>query len=99
MRLNEVMMRKNKLLSSILICLWSLLLIIPGLSQNPNQTPTNADDQQKAQAALEQKALKLLDQIISQGQGLKLPENRIRVQFSSADMLWSHDEARARNLF
>src|SRR2546421_1320054 len=63
------------------------------------QQTEQQDAQQKAQAAREKQALKLLDQTIEEAQALRLPENRIRIQFIAADMLWKHDEARARSLF
>ncbi len=62
------------------------------------QTAAQTTEQQ-AQAALEAQALKLLDQTVSEAQALRLPENRIRVQFTAGDMLWKYDEAHARSLF
>ncbi|HEV8588444.1 MAG TPA: hypothetical protein VGQ72_06185, partial [Pyrinomonadaceae bacterium] len=43
--------------------------------------------------------LGLLDEIISGAWGLKLPENRSFIQASAANLLWTRDEKRARNLF
>jgi hypothetical protein len=63
------------------------------------QDPPSQEQQQKEQAALEEKALSLLDQVIAEGQTLRLPENRIRVQFNAGDLLWKRDEGRARALF
>src|SRR5947209_7732553 len=63
------------------------------------QQTEQQDAQQKAQAAREKQALKWLDQTVEEAQALRLPENRIRIQFIAADMLWKHDEARARSLF
>jgi hypothetical protein len=40
----------------------------------------------------------LLDQVVTDAQGLKLPENKIRVQIVAADMLWDKTPARARGL-
>lgn len=57
------------------------------------------DEQQKEKAALEKKALVLLDQVIAEAPSLKLPENRIRLQINIADLLWQRNEARARTLF
>ncbi len=65
---------------------------------NGQSAPTT-EEQQKAQAALEAQALKLLEQTISDAQALRLPENRLRVQVAAGDMLWPRDEARARSLF
>src|SRR5207249_337592 len=52
-----------------------------------------------AEAERREKALKLLEQVIAEAQTLKLPENRLRVQFYAGDLLWERDEARARALF
>ncbi len=63
------------------------------------QDPPGTEQQQKAQAALKEKALQLLDQVIAEAQALKLPENRLRLQWQAGDLLWERDEARARTLF
>ncbi|PYS23878.1 MAG: hypothetical protein DMF72_07890 [Acidobacteria bacterium] len=61
------------------------------------------DDKEKAEAAkqkeLEKKTLNLLDEVIGAAWGLKLPANRSYVLATAADLLWPHDEKRARNLF
>jgi hypothetical protein len=83
-------------LVSLLIGLGMILLIAPAAviaQEAPSQ------EQQKAQAALREKAISLLEQVISEAQTLKLPENRLRVQFYAGDLLWERDEARARSLF
>src|SRR2546423_11684424 len=64
-----------------------------------------SDDKEKAEQAatkqreLEKNTLKLLDEVITGAWSLKLPENRSYVLASAADMLWPHDEKRARPLF
>jgi hypothetical protein len=55
--------------------------------------------QAEKDAALEKEALQLLDAVVIEAQSLRLPENRIRVQLTTADMLWIRDEGRARSLF
>lgn len=55
--------------------------------------------QQEEKAKLETKAIGLLEQVLSESQGLKLPENRIRVQIVAGDLLWDRSPARARSLF
>lgn len=65
-------------------------------SATAQQTP---DPPQEEKLKLESKANALLDQVITEAQGLKLPENRIRVQIAAADMLWDKSAARARGLF
>jgi hypothetical protein len=82
----------------------TILLCLPMTAQTPeDQTPL--DQQEKQQKALElkkeleRKTFALLDEIISGAATLKLPENRALVQSSAADLLWTHDEKRARALF
>src|SRR5438132_42347 len=41
----------------------------------------------------------MLDEVATEALSLKLPENRSFVLTSAADLLWTHDEKRARNLF
>lgn len=60
------------------------------------QDPPSAEQQQKA---LQDKAFQLLDQIVGEARALKLPENRLRVQWQAGDLVWPRDEARARTLF
>ena len=67
-------------------------------SATAQQTP-DPQQQQEEKLKLESKASALLDQVITEAQGLKLPENRIRVQIAAGDMLWDKSAARARGLF
>jgi hypothetical protein len=62
------------------------------------QTP-DVQKQQEEKLKLETRANALLEQVITEAQGLKLPENRIRVQIAAADMLWDRSAPRARGLF
>ncbi|MGE0101624.1 MAG: hypothetical protein AB7H86_07895 [Blastocatellales bacterium] len=76
--------------SAILIC----LVLMAGVlrAQDPP-----AEDQ--AKAARETQAWTLLDQVITDSQGMRLPENRIHVIVEAGGMLWERDEVRARALF
>src|SRR6266849_8179666 len=67
-------------------------------SANPQASP-DPQQQQEEKARLERKATVLLEQVISEAQALKLPENRIRVQITAGDMLWDRNPTRARGLF
>lgn len=67
-------------------------------SATAQQTP-DPQQQQEEKLKLESKANALLEQVITEAQGLKLPENRIRVQIAAADMLWDRSAPRARGLF
>src|SRR6185503_14344526 len=51
------------------------------------------------QQKIELKTYVLVDEIAGAAPGLKLPENRSFILAATADLLWEHDETRARNLF
>jgi hypothetical protein len=84
----------------------SLLLACAGFAGAQDATSQSATaqatpDEQKQQeekTRLEAKATALLDQVVTEAQSLKLPENRIRVQIAAGDMLWDRSAARARGL-
>lgn len=61
-------------------------------------TPT-AEELEKQKAERQKNAYRLLDQIIDEAQSLRLPENRVRVHTTAADLLWDSNQARARSLF
>lgn len=63
------------------------------------QQSPDPQQQQEEKAKLEKKAVALLEQVVTEAQTLKLPENRIRVQISAGDMLWDKSTARAHGLF
>src|SRR4051812_35597002 len=67
-------------------------------SQTATAQPSPDPQQQEEKAKLEKKALALLEQVVTDSQGLKLPENKLRVQIAAADMLWDKNPARARGL-
>src|SRR4051812_32774146 len=67
-------------------------------SQTATAQPSPDSQQQEEKAKLEKKALALLEQVVTDSQGLKLPENKLRVQIAAADMLWDKNPARARGL-
>ena len=88
--------------------IWMTTFIVFGLTfggasfvaaqEDPNLNATE-EQQKKEKAEKENKAYTLLDQIVGEAQMLRLPENRVRVQIAGADMLWEHNEGRARTLF
>jgi len=92
----------NKRFASVLILLASGIF---SFAQEPtSQTATaqaspDPQQQQEEKLKLERKAISLLEQVVTEAQALKLPENRIRVQITAADMLWDRNQARARGLF
>jgi hypothetical protein len=68
-------------------------------AQDPASPQPSADQQDKEKLTPEKKAVLLLDQVVGEAGGLKLPENRIYIQISAGDVLWDRDEPRARVLF
>jgi hypothetical protein len=67
-------------------------------SQTATAQATPDAQQLEEKAKLEAKAVVLLDQVVTEAQALKLPENRIRVQIAAGDMFWDRSAARARGL-
>ncbi len=66
-------------------------------SATAQQSP-NPQQEQEEKAKLEKKAVALLEQVITDSQGLRLPENKLRVQIAAGDMLWDKNAVRARAL-
>lgn len=63
-------------------------------------TPTaTSDAERERQRESKEFALKLLDNAITEAQGLRVEENKVRNQAVGARLLWQHDEKRARELF
>ena len=90
-----------KKFAPILILLMSAVYCF---AQDPSQTATaqptpDPAQQQEEELKLERKATALLEQVVTEAQGMKLPENRVRVQITAADMLWDRSQTRARGLF
>lgn len=52
-----------------------------------------------ARAEREKKAWEILEELVTEAQSFKLPENRTHLQLAAADLLWEKDEARARSLY
>jgi hypothetical protein len=76
-----------------------LCLTAPAVAQTAPTDPAQDPEKQKeAQQAREKKGMELLGQVTSELAGLKLPENRIRLQAASAQILWKHDQPRARTV-
>lgn len=72
------------------------LLLILTVVLCPDSAPAQQDT---TDAALREKAFKLLESAAGQLNSLQSPENRARLGANIADSLWSHDEKRARALF
>src|SRR5258705_969431 len=79
----------------------SLLLLVLTTSPIAAQVDEKAKAQEKLerQKELERQVLILVDEVATGAQSLKLPENRSYLLATTADLLWDHDEKRARALF
>ena len=73
--------------------------VLPLRGQDPAPPQPTEEELAKQKSELEKNAYRLLDQVIDEGQSLRLPENRIRLQINAADLLWNHNQDRARSLF
>jgi hypothetical protein len=74
-----------------------LLLVCSAMAQVGEKEKQEKETERRQQ--LEHKTYGLVDEIASGALSLKLPENRSFVLAAAADLLWEHDEPRARNLF
>ena len=78
-----------------------LLLAVVLCFQTAHAQQTNPPDNDRAiaEAALREKAFKLLDSLSEQLSSLQSAENRARIGSNIAESIWSHDEKHARDLF
>lgn len=80
----------------------SQLLLVPillcgGVAQAQQNEPSSANER-AADAAVQKKAVELLESLASQIGTLQSAENRARLGANIAASLWTHDEKRARDL-
>src|SRR5688500_11788318 len=90
-------MKKLFALTFVFVLFCSSQWMVPAQDQ-PAQQPTT-EELEKEKAEREKNAYRLLEQVIDEGQSLKLTENRVRVQINGADILWDQNQGRARSLF
>src|SRR5260221_10182037 len=85
--------------SLLLLISFSLVLLSPsfGAAQRDEKEKTQKEAERRQD--LERKTVAMLDEVATQALSLKLPENRSFVLAAAADLLWTRDEKRARNLF
>ena len=74
-----------------------LLISFSAFAQESDKEQREKEAERKQQ--IERKTYVLVDEIAGAAPGLKLPENRSFILAAAADLLWEHDEPRARNLF
>jgi len=79
--------------------LFSFALLAPSTAWAQEDEKDKAQKQIEKRQELERRTLAMLDEVATQALSLKLPENRSFVLAAAADLLWAHDEKRARNLF
>src|SRR6185436_6732129 len=96
-RLPAHAMRIKAILTGSLLCLSLLAVSLPVAAQVSEQEKQEKEAERKQQ--LERKTYALVDEIAAGALSLKLPENRSYVLAAAADLLWEHDQPRARNLF
>src|SRR6185369_10326100 len=76
-----------------------LLLPLPASSLAQVSDKEKLEKEAERQQQIERKTYELVDEIAGAAPGLKLAENRSFILAAAADLLWEHDEPRARNLF
>ena len=87
---------KFKLVQALL-CSFALLLFSSfAIAQDAKE---KAEKEEERREILQRKAYVLVDEIANGALSLKLPENRSFIIASAAELMWDHDEKRARNLF
>jgi len=81
--------------------LLGLSLLLPlsfsAFAQVSDKEKQEKENERKQQ--VERKTYVLVDELAGAAPGLKLPENRSFILAAAAELLWEHDEPRARNLF
>lgn len=75
-----------------------MLLIAPSVAGQAGEKEKKEKELERRQQ-IERKTYVLVDEIANGALGLKLPENRSFVFAAAADLLWDHDQPRARSLF
>jgi hypothetical protein len=68
------------------------------LTPLPQANGQESEEAKRAREELEKKALTFLEQLIADSASLTLAENRVYVQAKAVELLWKHDETRARAL-
>src|SRR5687768_952062 len=98
-------LNKIEVWKSLILCLLSvaIVLVLPNAIPAQQETAAVAAAQKEKEAEqrqeLEKRTLTLLNDVASAAWTLKLPENRIFIMASTAGLLWTFDEKRARTLY
>jgi hypothetical protein len=91
-------MRVKPLISTSLLVVSLLLLLAPSFQAQVSEKEKREQELERRQQ-LERKTYALVEEGANGALSLKLPENRSYLLLAAADLLWDHDEPRARNLF
>ncbi len=75
-----------------------VLATVCAQAQEATPQPSPVEQAEAAKQAAEKQAYALLEDVVAEAQTLRLPENRVRMQITTADLLWKRDEGRARAL-
>jgi hypothetical protein len=89
----------NRLRFPFTFALISLLSIAAFAQPQTPAVTAEEKEKQKKKEELEQKAYVMLDELIEERRGFRLPENRWWILLSAANLLWERDEKQARELF
>ncbi|HEU0175110.1 MAG TPA: hypothetical protein VFV58_12695 [Blastocatellia bacterium] len=68
------------------------------IRQTAAQEPRRTEEEEKAAKELEKKAMALIDELVAEAMSLRRVQNRVYILTVAADLLWAHDEERARAL-
>jgi len=90
-------MRIHYSLPALFISFTLILSCVPANAQLTEKEKQEKEAEHKQQ--LEKKAYGLVEEIASGALSLKLPENRVYLLAAAAELLWDHDQPRARSLF
>ena len=91
-------MKVKSIFSRALLC--ASLLLLPGTTLNAQMSEKEKQEKELAgKQQIERKAYLLVEETANEAPGLKLPDNRSFVLSAAADLLWEHNEPRARSLF
>jgi hypothetical protein len=91
-------MKRRSTLALLAILLFSCAQHAAAQAQSADAAASQRAEAEKS-AELEKKAVALLREAVSDSQGLRLVENRVRPQTAAAGLLWTRDEQAARALF
>lgn len=82
-----------------IICTLPVIFFFVSIVFSQGMRQTNNTKTEEAKTETENKAISLLEKITEESQSLKLVENRIYVKTTTAEILWTRDEKRARLLY